>query len=350
MTEFKESLQCPLPSNDYPRIVMGHGGGGRLTHELLEQVFLPALGNKVLREREDAAVLHVQHSRLAFSTDAYVVRPLFFPGGCIGDLAIHGTVNDLAMQGAMPTALSAAFILEEGLPIETLQRIVHAMAQASQQIGVPVVTGDTKVVERGHGDGCFITTTGIGLVRDEIQMAARHARDGDAILINGTIGDHGMAILSHREGMEFASPIVSDTAPLHGLVSAMLDAVPRIRCLRDPTRGGITTTLHEIATAARVGIEIDEGLLPIQPAVQNACELLGLDPLSVANEGKLIAIVPQEYADRVLHAMRDHPLGQRATRIGKIVTDNACRVVMRTPFGTKRLIPMPIGEQLPRIC
>jgi hydrogenase expression/formation protein HypE len=350
MTEFSESIQCPRPLNDYPRIVMGHGGGGRLTHELLEHVFLPAFDNATLRQREDAATLGPIQGRLAFSTDSYVVRPLFFPGGCIGDLAIHGTVNDLAMRGAIPLAISAAFILEEGLPIETLQRIVAAMALASKHVGMPVVTGDTKVVEKGHGDGCFITTSGIGILREGIDLSARRASVGDAIVINGTIGDHGMAILSHREGMEFGSPIVSDTAPLHELVAAMLEACPEVRCLRDPTRGGVTTTLHEIATAARVGIEVYEDALPIDEPVQSACELLGLDPLSVANEGKLVAIVPLSAVDRVLKAMHAHPQGQRAKLIGRVVDDPSHRVVMRTALGTARMIPMPIGEQLPRIC
>jgi hydrogenase expression/formation protein HypE len=329
---------------------MGHGGGGRLTQELLEGVFLPAFDNATLREREDAASLDPIHGRLAFSTDSYVVQPLFFPGGCIGDLAIHGTVNDLAMRGAVPVAISAAFILEEGLPIETLQRIVTAMAAASKRVGVPVVTGDTKVVEKGHGDGCFITTSGIGLVRDGIELSAGRARPGDAILINGTIGDHGMAIMSHRDGLQFSSPIVSDTAPLHDLVAAMLAACPDVRCLRDPTRGGVTSTLYEIANAARVGIEIYEDSLPIDEPVQSACELLGLDPLSVANEGKLVAIVPVSAVDRVLKAMQAHTLGQRAKLIGRVTSDASHRVVMRTALGTARMIPMPIGEQLPRIC
>ncbi|MFN9436422.1 MAG: hydrogenase expression/formation protein HypE [Planctomycetota bacterium] len=350
MAESPESMQCPRPLDDYPRIVMGHGGGGRLTQELLERVFLPALDNPALRQREDAASLGPIQGRLAFSTDSYVVQPLFFPGGCIGDLAVHGTVNDLAMRGAMPVAISAAFILEEGLPIETLQRIVAAMALASKRVGVPVVTGDTKVVERGHGDGCFITTSGIGILREGVELSASIARPGDAILINGTIGDHGMAILSHREGMEFGSPIVSDTAPLHELVATMLAVCPEIRSLRDPTRGGVTTTLHEIAAMARVGMELDESSLPVESAVQSACELFGLDPLSVANEGKLIAIVPANSVDRLLEAMRSHPQGRHAALIGRVTSDASHRVVMRTALGTARMIPMPIGEQLPRIC
>lgn len=344
------SIQCPRPMNDYPHVVMAHGGGGRMTQELLEEVFLRALDNPALNEREDAALLKPMHGRWAFSTDAYVVQPLFFPGGCIGDLAIHGTVNDLAMRGAKPLAMSAAFILEEGLEIETLQRIVHAMATAAKRVGVSVVTGDTKVVEKGRGDGCYIATSGIGEVRDGIDLSILHARPGDAIVINGTLGDHGMAILSHREGMRFASPIMSDSAPLHELVGAMLDGCPNIRCMRDPTRGGAAAVLHEIAIAAQVGIELDESAIPVNSTVQSACDLFGLDPLAVANEGKVIAIVPQASVDRLLQIMKAHPLGELATCIGRVVTDASRRVVMRTRLGTVRMIPMPVGEQLPRIC
>jgi hydrogenase expression/formation protein HypE len=344
------SIQCPRPMNDYPRVVMAHGGGGRMTQELLEQVFLRSFDNVALNEREDAALLPPMRGRLAFSTDAYVVQPLFFPGGCIGDLAIHGTVNDLAMRGATPLAISAAFILEEGLEIETLQRIVNAMADTARRIGVSVVTGDTKVVEKGHGDGCYIATSGIGEVRDGIDLSIRNTRPGDAIVINGTLGDHGMAILSHREAMRFTSPIMSDTAPLHELVGRMLDACPNIRCMRDPTRGGAAAVLHEIAMAARIGIELDEASIPVNSTVQSACELFGMDPLAVANEGKVIAIVPEMSVDRVLQIMRSHPLGECATRIGRVITDASHRVVMRTRLGTVRMIPMPVGEQLPRIC
>lgn len=344
------SIQCPRPKNDYPRVVMAHGGGGRMTQELLEQIFLRSFDNAALNEREDAALLPPMHGRLAFSTDAYVVQPLFFPGGCIGDLAIHGTVNDLAMRGAKPLAISAAFILEEGLDIETLQRIVDAMAAAAKRVGVSVVTGDTKVVEKGHGDGCYIATSGIGEVRNGIDLSIRYANPGDAIVVNGNLGDHGMAILSHRAGMQFASPIVSDTAPLYEFVAAMLDACPGIRCMRDPTRGGASATLHEIAAASQVGVELDEAAIPVHTAVQSACDLFGLDPLAVANEGKVIAIVPEDSVDCLLRAMRSHPLGQDTMRIGRIVADASHRVVMRTRLGTVRMIPMPAGEQLPRIC
>ena len=344
------SIQCPRPMSEYPRVVMAHGGGGRMTQELLEHVFLRALDNPALNEREDAALLSPRRGRLAFSTDAYVVQPLFFPGGCIGDLAIHGTVNDLAMRGAKPLAISAAFILEEGLDIETLKSIVDAMATAAKQVGVSVVAGDTKVVEKGHGDGCYIATSGIGEVREGIDLSIRHAKPGDAIVINGNLGDHGMAILSHRAGMQFASPIVSDTAPLYELVAAMLGTCPEVRCLRDPTRGGAAAALYEIASAAKVGIELDEAAIPVHAAVHSACELFGLDPLAVANEGKVIAIVPDGSVDRVLHAMKSHQLGQYATRIGRVVADASHRVVMRTRLGTVRMIPIPVGEQLPRIC
>lgn len=321
-----------------------------MTQELLEQVFLRAFDNAVLNEREDAALLMPIRGHIAFSTDAYVVQPLFFPGGCIGDLAIHGTVNDLAMRGAKPLAISAAFILEEGFPVETLQRIVDAMAIAAKRVGVKVVAGDTKVVEKGHGDGCYIATSGVGELREGVDLSIRHASPGDAIVINGNLGDHGMAILSHREGMQFESPILSDTAPLYELVAAMLDACPEIRCLRDPTRGGAATTLHEIATAAQVGVELDESAIPVQTAVRSACELFGLDPLAVANEGRVIAVVPDASVDRVLSVMKSHPLGEYAVQFGRVIADASHRVVMRTRLGTARMIPMPVGEQLPRIC
>ncbi len=346
---------CPAALRDRPQIVMGHGGGGALSRDLIEHVFLPAFGNPVLERLGDSSVLDVPGllaggGRLAFSTDSYVVRPLVFPVGSIGDLAVHGTVNDLAMSGAQPLYLSAGFILEEGLPITELVGIVNRMAAAARAAGVDIVTGDTKVVERGHGDGVYINTAGIGVVPPGIDLGPHQIRPGDALLVSGTLGDHGMAIMSVREGLEFEAAIASDTAPLHGLVARMLAACPEIRLLRDPTRGGVATSLNEIADLAKLGLEIDEQAIPVTPVVANACEILGLDPLQVANEGKLLAVVPAEAAEAVLAAMRAHAYGREATILGRVVADHPRLVVVRTAIGGTRVVPMPIGEQLPRIC
>ena len=346
---------CPAALRDRPQIVIGHGGGGALSRDLIEHVFLPAFGNPVLERLGDSSVLDVPGllaggGRLAFSTDSYVVRPLVFPGGSIGDLAVHGTVNDLAMSGAQPLYLSAGFILEEGLPITELVGIVNRMAAAARAAGVDIVTGDTKVVERGHGDGVYINTAGIGVVPPGIDLGPHQIRPGDALLVSGTLGDHGMAIMSVREGLEFEAAIASDTAPLHGLVARMLAACPEIRLLRDPTRGGVATSLNEIADLAKLGLEIDEQAIPVAPVVANACEILGLDPLQVANEGKLLAVVPAEAAEAVLAAMRAHAYGREATILGRVVADHPRLVVVRTAIGGTRVVPMPIGEQLPRIC
>ena len=346
---------CPAALRDRPQIVIGHGGGGALSRDLIEHVFLPAFGNPVLERLGDSSVLEVPGllaggGRLAFSTDSYVVRPLVFPGGSIGDLAVHGTVNDLAMSGAQPLYLSAGFILEEGLPITELVGIVNRMAAAARAAGVDIVTGDTKVVERGHGDGVYINTAGIGVVPPGIDLGPHQIRPGDALLVSGTLGDHGMAIMSVREGLEFEAAIASDTAPLHGLVARMLTACPEIRLLRDPTRGGVATSLNEIADLAKLGLEIDEQAIPVTPVVANACEILGLDPLQVANEGKLLAVVPAEAAEAVLAAMRAHAYGREATILGRVVADHPRLVVVRTAIGGTRVVPMPIGEQLPRIC
>ena len=346
---------CPAALRDRPQIVIGHGGGGALSRDLIEHVFLPAFGNPVLERLGDSSVLEVPGllaggGRLAFSTDSYVVRPLVFPGGSIGDLAVHGTVNDLAMSGAQPLYLSAGFILEEGLPITELVGIVNRMAAAARAAGVDIVTGDTKVVERGHGDGVYINTAGIGVVPPGIDLGPHQIRPGDALLVSGTLGDHGMAIMSVRESLEFEAAIASDTAPLHGLVARMLTACPEIRLLRDPTRGGVATSLNEIADLAKLGLEIDEQAIPVTPVVANACEILGLDPLQVANEGKLLAVVPAEAAEAVLAAMRAHAYGREATILGRVVADHPRLVVVRTAIGGTRVVPMPIGEQLPRIC
>lgn len=349
------SFTCPTPLRDRPQIVMGHGGGGALSRDLLEHVFLPAFGNPLLDRLGDASVLDVAPrlaagGRLAFSTDSHVVRPLVFPGGSIGELAVNGTVNDLAMSGAEPLFLSAAFILEEGLTIAELAGIVSRMAAAAKAAGVTIVTGDTKVVERARGDGLTITTAGIGVVPPGIELGPRRIQPGDAVLVSGTIADHGMAIMSVREGLGFEAEIASDTAPLNGLVAAMLAAGPTIRMLRDPTRGGVAASLNEIAAAARLGIDIDERCIPIAPVVASACEILGLDPLQVANEGKLLAVVPDDATEAVLAAMRSHEQGHHAARLGRIVAEHPGIVAVRTALGGSRIVPLPIGEHLPRIC
>ncbi|MGP8243162.1 MAG: hydrogenase expression/formation protein HypE [Bryobacteraceae bacterium] len=342
---------CPLPLRDYPNIVLGHGGGGKLSSELVEHLFLPAFRNTALADLGDAALLQLPSSRLAFSTDSFVVRPLFFPGGSIGDLAVNGTVNDLAVSGARPLYLSAGFILEEGFPISNLARIVACMAAAARNAGVAIATGDTKVVEKGHGDGCYINTAGIGVLTDDIEIGPSRARPGDAILVSGFIGDHGMAIMSVREGLEFETVIESDCAPLHEMTAAILGtAGAAVHAMRDPTRGGVASTLNEIAQASKVGISIDETALPVRAEVQSACELLGLDPVYVANEGKLVAIVEAAAAAAVLEAIRRHPKGRDAAIIGRVTTEHAGLVVARTGLGANRVVPMQIGEQLPRIC
>jgi len=349
------NFACPAPLRDYPHVILGHGGGGALTHELIEGVFLPAFSNPLLDRLGDSTVLDLAGElagggRLAISTDSYVVRPLFFPGGSIGDLAVNGTVNDLAMGGAMPLCLTAGFIIEEGFPIAELAAVVDAMAMAAGAAGVRIVTGDTKVVERGHGDGVYINTAGIGVVPPGVAIGAAPIRAGDVVLVSGMIGDHGMAIMSVREGLAFESQIESDTAPLHGLVAAMLETCPEIRMLRDPTRGGVATSLNEIAGVAACGIEVDEAAVPVHAHVASACEILGLDPLLVANEGKLLAIVPAEAAGRVLAAMKAHEHGRQSVVLGRVVAEHPRMVVMRTAVGGTRVVPMPIGEQLPRIC
>jgi hydrogenase expression/formation protein HypE len=342
-------LACPLPSVSHNQIVLGHGSGGKLTAELIQKIFLPAFSNDYLARLDDQAVLNLNGARLAFTTDAFVVTPIFFPGGDIGRLAINGTVNDIAMSGAKPLYVAAAFILEEGLPTNELCRVVESMSAAARDAGVQLVTGDTKVVNRGKGDKIFITTTGIGLVERPVTIAADRACSGDAIILNGTIGDHGMAIMSQRENLEFEGIIESDTAALHSLVAAMLETTEEIHCLRDPTRGGIATTLNEIASASRVGMEIDEKKIPVREAVRGACEILGLDPLYVANEGKLLAVVKHDVADLIVRRMREHPLGREARIIGEVVDDHPGMVLMKTAIGGARIVDVLFGEQLPRI-
>jgi hydrogenase expression/formation protein HypE len=341
---------CPLPITRHEQIVLGHGSGGKLSAQLLEQVFLPAFRNPVLDKLDDQAVFEINGARLAFTTDSFVVTPLFFPGGDIGRLAINGTVNDLAMSGARPLYLSAAFILEEGLQTAELRRVVESMREAAEAAGVQLVTGDTKVVNRGKGDKIFITTTGIGVVEKPVHISADRARPGDKIILSGYIGDHGMAILSQRENLEFEGLIESDCAALHELVAEMLEVTADVRCLRDPTRGGVATVLNEIAVRSQVGMVLQETEIPVRDTVRGACEILGLDPLYVANEGKLIAIVPPQVADTMVERMSQHPLGREARVIGEVVRDYPGMVTMRTEIGGIRVLDTLFGEQLPRIC
>ena len=356
---------CPLPLADYPTIVMGHGGGGKLGNELVEHLFLPAFRNPALENLGDAAVLDLHPTdedlsagapvvgggRIAISTDSFVVQPLFFPGGSIGELAVNGTVNDLAVSGAIAKFLTAGFILEEGFELAQLAAVVDAMAKAAAIAGVKIVTGDTKVVERGHGDGVYINTAGMGLLRNGVRVGPHLAQPGDVVLVSGTIGDHGMAIMSVREGLEFESQIRSDCAALNGLIGDVLDAVgSSVHAMRDPTRGGLASTLNEIAASSNVGIEIDEMQMPVRPEVQSACELLGLDPVYVANEGKVVIFVAADAADRALEVMRAHALGRDSARIGRVTADHKRMLVARTAMGANRVIPTQIGEQLPRIC
>jgi len=337
------------------RVDMSHGSGGRAMAQLIEELFAKHLDNEWLRQGNDGASLPMPAElatggRLVMSCDSHVVSPLFFPGGDIGCLSVHGTVNDVAVMGAKPLYLAASFILEEGFPLSDLERIVVSMAHAAREAGVPVVTGDTKVVERGKADGVFITTTGVGVVPEGVLLSGDRARAGDVILLSGTIGDHGMAIMGQRENLGFSSPIVSDTAALHGLIQDMLATNADIRVLRDPTRGGLATTLNEIARQSGVGMMLNEAAIPVNPEVAAACEFLGLDPLYVANEGKLVSIVAQEAAEQVLSALRAHPLGARAARIGTVLADDHHFVQMTTGFGGRRIVDWLTGEQLPRIC
>ncbi len=329
---------------------MSHGSGGRAMAQLIEQLFVEQFDNELLRQANDQALFSVPGGRMVMSVDGHVIAPLFFPGGDIGSLSVHGTVNDVAMSGAKPLYLSAGFILEEGFPLADLQRIVSSMAQAANRAGVPVITGDTKVVEKGKGDGVFITTTGVGIVPEGINISGDRAQPGDAILVSGTIGDHGVAIMSSRENLQFETDIESDSAALHTLIAAMVEAVPEIHCLRDPTRGGLATTLNELTQQSQVGMKLREADIPVATAVQGACELLGLDPLYVANEGKLIAICRAEDAQQLLEVMQAHPLGRNAAIIGEVIEDEHGFVQMETRFGGSRIVDWLAGEQLPRIC
>ncbi|MDB4959799.1 MAG: [NiFe] hydrogenase metallocenter assembly protein HypE [Myxococcales bacterium] len=341
---------CPLPISATDQILLGHGSGGKLTAELIERMIVPAFSNPALDTLDDQAVLAVEAGHLAFTTDSYVVSPIFFPGGDIGELAVNGTINDLAAGGAQPIALSLAFILEEGLPIADLRRVIESARRAAAFAGVPIVTGDTKVVGRGNGDQIFINTSGVGVVAPGVRLGSARIRAGDAILLSGSIGDHGIAIMAHRAGLELEGDIVSDTAPLHALVAALLRTCPDVHAMRDPTRGGVASTLVEIATRNKLGIEVDEAAIPVREPVRGACELLGLDPLFVANEGKMVVFAPEKIADRALEAMRSHPLGRHACRIGSVTNHHPSVVELVTPVRGRRLLDLPFAELLPRIC
>ncbi len=332
------------------RIDMTHGSGGRAMAQLIEELFVRHFDNELLRQGNDQAMFNVSAGRLVMATDAHVISPLFFPGGDIGSLAVHGTINDVAMSGAKPSYLSVAFILEEGFSLQELEAVVKSMARAAEQAQVPIVTGDTKVVEKGKGDGIFITTTGIGIVPNGIDISGDKASPGDAILLSGSIGDHGVTIMSKRENLSFQTKMQSDSAALHGLVATMIEVAPDIHCLRDPTRGGLATTMNELAQQSSVGMRLREEAIPVKQEVKAACELLGLDPLYVANEGKLIAICPNETAEQLLNVMRSHPLGQDAAIIGEVCEDEYSFVQMETGFGGSRIVDWLAGEQLPRIC
>lgn len=344
------SLSCPLPLPATERILLAHGGGGRLTNQLLESVFLPAFSNPALQSRHDGAVLSANGTRLAMTTDTYVVQPLVFPGGTIGDLAVNGTLNDLAMCGARPLALSAGFVLEEGLPLDTLRAIVASMQVAACAAGVPIVTGDTKVVDKGKADALFINTTGVGLVVARQPIGPEWVRPGDAILVSGELGAHGIAILSVRDGLEFEGELRSDTAPLWPAVRALFEANIEVHCLRDLTRGGLSSALNEIACGARLGITVDEAEIPVSPNVRGACELLGLDPLYVANEGRFVAFLPERDAERALQVLRLHSVSAGVVRAGSVQEEFPGIVTVRTRVGGHRVLDMLSGEQLPRIC
>jgi hydrogenase expression/formation protein HypE len=341
---------CPIPLNDYPQVLLAHGGGGRLMDQLIAKMFAPAFANPLLAQRHDGALIDLNGQRLAFTTDSYVVRPLFFPGGDIGKLAINGTVNDLAMCGARPLYLSASFIIEEGLSMETLWRVVQSMKRAAADAGVQVVTGDTKVVDKGKGDGLFINSAGVGRVDYERVISPVEIRPGDAVLLSGDIGRHGMAIMSVREGLQFESSIESDCAPLADLVQSLLEEGIEIHCLRDLTRGGLASALNEIAQCAKRQIDIDQNAVPVREEVQGACEILGLDPLYVANEGRFVAFVPASDAARAIRTMRSSALGEEAAQIGVVAAGSPGLVTLKSQIGARRILDLLSGEQLPRIC
>jgi len=352
MEAFKIVKKIPGPKLDVKHgiIDLSHGAGGRATARLVEQLFEVEFDNALIKQHNDAACFSLSSGRYVMTCDAHVISPLFFPGGDIGCLSVYGTVNDLAMMGAKPLYLTAAFILEEGFAFSDLKRIVQSMAKAARRAQVVIVAGDTKVVEKGKGDGVFITTTGVGIVPEGVDISGDKAQTGDDVIVNGYIGDHGIAIMSHRENIQFDTTLLSDTAPLNDLVAKMTEAVPKLHCLRDPTRGGLATTLNELAKQSNVGFMIDENKIPVREEVTSACELLGLDPLYVANEGKLVAICPSEFTETLLTVMRNHPLGKEAAVIGKVIADSKEFVQLKTKFGGMRIVDWLTGEQLPRIC
>jgi hydrogenase expression/formation protein HypE len=348
--DFNAGFSCPIPLTEYPAVLLAHGGGGKLSQQLIRSMFFSLFNNEFLKQEHDGAIISTGGGQLAFTTDSYVVHPIFFPGGNIGELAVYGTVNDLAMCGATPRYLSAAFIIEEGFPMEQLWMIVRSMQQAAERSSIQIITGDTKVVDRGKGDGIFITTAGIGIIGEGISISPRRAAAGDAIILSGRIAEHGIAIMSAREGIEFETQVQSDCAPLNSLVETILNATKNVHVLRDPTRGGVASALNEIADAAHIGMIIEEMKIPVTEEVRGACEILGLDPLYIANEGKLIAFVPGEDAENVLSAMRSHPDGRNSSIIGKVVDAHPGIVVMKTSIGGNRVVDLISGEQLPRIC
>jgi hydrogenase expression/formation protein HypE len=349
-SESSFSLSCPFPIQNYPNVLMAHGGGGKLMHQLIGKMIVPAFSNPLLENQHDASVFTIGDQRLAFTTDSYVVRPMFFPGGDLGSLAVHGTINDLAMAGARPLYLSAALIIEEGLPMETLWKILSSMQKAAQKSGVQIITGDTKVVDKGKGDGLFVNTAGVGVVEHNLAIRPQSVRPGDAILVNGDLGRHGMAIMSAREGLEFESNIESDSAPLAEGVLAMIQAGIEVRCLRDCTRGGLTSVLNEISESAGLTIHIEEKLVPVREDVRAACEILGLDPLQVACEGRFAAFVPAEQVSETLKTLNASGIGGGACQIGVVTGERRAKVILTSRIGAQRILDMPSGEQLPRIC
>lgn len=344
------SLSCPMPIMDHDSVQMAHGAGSQLSQDLIEKIFVSQFSNPILNRMEDHAVLQFGKQRLAVSTDSFVVDPIFFPGGDIGDLAVNGTVNDVAVSGGDPKYISAAFIIEEGFPMDSLHRITVSMSQAASRAGVSIVTGDTKVVDRGSCDKIFINTTGIGIVPDGVHISASNLKVGDKIILSGSIADHGMAILTSRESLSFKSEVLSDTAPLNGLINSLEKEFSSINAMRDPTRGGVAATLNEFAKTSNVGIQIFGDNIVVEPGTKGACEVLGIDPLYVANEGKLIAVVEPDKAEQIVRLMRKHEFGEKANIIGKVVKAHTGFVTMSTPIGANRIIDLPVGEQLPRIC
>ncbi len=349
-TESGFTPACPFPIRDYPRVLMAHGGGGRLMRDLIDRMFMPAFGNPLLEPQHDSSVFEAGGQRLAFTTDSYVVRPLFFPGGNLGAMAVHGTVNDLAMSGARPMYLSAAFIIEEGLPMDTLWRIVTSMQEAARAAGVQIITGDTKVVDKGKGDGLFINTAGVGVLEHSMTITPRSVQPGDALLVNGDLGRHGMAIMAVREGLQFESAIESDSASVAGAVLDLVRGGVEIHCLRDLTRGGLASALNEIARGANLAPRVEERLIPVREDVRGACEILGFDPLQVACEGRFAAFVPEREADRAVAILRRHPVGEGACRIGSVTSQRSPKVLLKSVLGPERILDMLSGEQLPRIC